>query len=521
MTPEKREQARNRLARIMRGWDTRTHRYNGMAMINYRLTKLRAKELGVKIGKIIRGARNWQYATVAQQNQLANTINTFSFARYTSGIPAMRSQIRESIVDKHPLFGGIVACDDCGALHRLSTSGHPVSDDDSNICENCLINYVWSNYMDGWVHENEAVNMYFTLDQLRRRDGDNMPREYVQTYSLRWSEYYSGYLARGLNPDDVEEDTSGPDGLNDYHDSTRLFTVHQQNPNALYNGMPPLGLELEVYADDWPEAVRHAKNFKGFGKLLFERDGSLSDKHGFEIITDPPGHSEWFQMGPAMCEHLQQECVAYNHPDSNDYGIHITLDRKYLSPLQEARMFLFMTASENLKFMQAIAQRVGIYAARTQLGGLLSTQQTVTYVGGLQTMVVDNKHVKKVVGAGKYAPINFKGDLAEIRIFQATLHTPSFMKNLEFVWAMVEWVRSSTGALWRHEDFVTWLGTRGNCRKDYPNLYDYLVRPSYRVKGSSYTIANTWVSKLPLPNPIKGVPHVPPQPANDQLVYAA
>ena len=290
--------------------------------------------------------------------------------------------------------------------------------------------------------------------------------------------------------------------------------------------MPPLGVELEDYSDsryDAVEAMRSFSHRQAIGEIILERDGSLSNEHGFEIITDPLGYNEWNIMGPKLCEAARKYCVAYQHPDSNNnYGIHITLGRNYLSPLQEARMMLFMTATENADFMRVIAQREGIYSARVDIGSMDKSKQTIFNLGQLgEDPWQNNPRRKKIQGVGKYAPINFKDYLAEIRIFQATLHTPSFMKNLEFVWALVEWVRDSSGSNWHHLDFVKWLGKRGTARHDYPNLYDYLIRPVYGVKNYYKSIRNGWSKFLPLPNPTTGVVYVPPQPVDDEMLRHA
>lgn len=437
-----------------------------------------------------------------------------------------RKQVIQRIITSLEEHCRVHGCNHCGVAVADENSTY-VQDEDEYICEGCRSDhYCWSAPMDSYIRNNDAQDYYPNQRSWERRTPEKITNDFANDEGLEWSDYAEAFY----NADEValedhfddscEEDEN--DGLADYHDTSRDFEIYQLNPNTLYKNMPPLGVEIEVYSESRYSAIQSMRSFKPIGQIILERDGSLSEECGFEIITDPLGYDEWKDMGPRLCKHAAKYSVAYNHPDENDYGIHITLDRSYLSPLQEARLFLFMTAEENLAFMRAIAQRNGIYSARMDIGSLNKARQTITTLGGLDSVYnhQQEKYHKKILGAGKYAPINFKGHLAEIRIFQATLHAPSFMKNLEFVWAMVEWLRASTGTLWHHEDFVKWLGQRSVARHDYANLYDYLIRPTYRIKDYGFVIRNTWVKHLTVPKPIKGVLYVPPQPANDSLVAA-
>lgn len=131
------------------------------------------------------------------------------------------------------------------------------------------------------------------------------------------------------------------------------------------------------------------------------------------------------------------------------------------------------------------------------IGTMPKMYQKIRRMGGMDWIYESGKEVRKPRGLGKYSPLNFKSELAEFRMFQSTTHLPSFMKNLEFIWALWEWTRpaSATGVGWNHEDFVKWLASRPNVTKDYPNLVAYLLRESYVVKGGSkhLPIHNTWL----------------------------
>jgi hypothetical protein len=166
------------------------------------------------------------------------------------------------------------------------------------------------------------------------------------------------------------------------------------------------------------------------------------------------------------------------------YGIHITVERSALTPLQEARMMMFLCAADNQRFVRCMAQRSSIYAARVDIGGVCQASPIrAINLSGLRVSGSDPR--KKISGVGKYSPINFKEHLAEFRIFQSTLNKVSYLKNLEFVSALIDWTnpQSATGAGWHHINFLTWLQHRPNAREHYPNLIAFLQRDIIPVKG--------------------------------------
>lgn len=392
---------------------------------------------------------------------------------------------------KDDLTDHLFVCPDCGEIEWLESAGRTIYDND--VCESCLENYYYSSYHGEYIHQDDARPYYESTRSYHNEDADdwyNINYDYEATYHDGAYFDYDTYDA--LFSDDEEDDDD--DGLAGYHSSYRNFVEKASDKRYV-----PLGVELEVYAENRYDVVHSMRDDDAFSDTYLERDGSLSEYHGFEIITQPLGKTEWDSFAPKLLNHLlDRKVLGYNHPDSNSYGIHISINRAYLSPLQEARMSLFLTAEENIGFVKAIAQRNAIYGGSdtTQIGSLDRDNQTIRNMGGLRTI---STRKKKIYGMGKYSPLNLKPDVAECRIFQSTLHPQSFMKNLEFVWALVEWtnVTSATGSSWLHTDFVKWLAARPNADTDFGNLIAYLRRPKYVVKRGSGAITNTWLGLLP------------------------
>lgn len=394
------------------------------------------------------------------------------------------ANVRNDITDEYFI------CPDCGYAERLDGSCTDIND--NVICDTCANeNYYYSEYHGAYIHTDDARPLYETYRQYSNESAADW-----LSYSGEYSEYRyedGAYFTDDAWYDVYGSDDEDNDGLAGYHDSYRNFVEVASDKRFV-----PLGVELEVYAHDRADVVQSLKS--NFNDLYLERDGSLDDYHGFEIITQPYGKTEWAEFAPRLLNHLlERRVLGYNHPDDASYGIHISVNREYLSPLQEARMSLFLTAAENEYFVKAIAQRNAIYGGSTsvQFGAFDKRMQKVHNIGGLGRYF-NNK--KKIYGMGKYSPLNLKDTVAECRIFQSTLHPQSFMKNLEFMWALVEWTNttSATGSTWLHTDFVQWLCLRPDSDTDFGHLMAYLRKDKYIVKRGSGSIENTWAKYLPL-----------------------
>ena len=303
--------------------------------------------------------------------------------------------------------------------------------------------------------------------------------------------------------EDEDEDDGDSSVLNGYHGAYRDWVITHEKKGYPFEEAPALGMEIEVYSESRYDAVSALHEFSrgsewGLPRLLLERDGSLDDDCGFEIITHPMGLYEWQTSGPLLVQELRRLNVVAWDATGGQYGIHLTVSRRLLSPLQEARLMMFLAAEPNINFVMAMAQRPSIYSADLNIGQL--GRPTISSVSprGLGFKNRKGKYQKKMMGAGKYAPINFKDTLAEFRIFQSTLHPQSFMKDVEFIMALIEWTNpmSATGSAWFYEDFLRWLQKRPMARKHYPSLIAYLERDRLPVKGLG-SLPNMYKGFLP------------------------
>ncbi len=287
----------------------------------------------------------------------------------------------------------------------------------------------------------------------------------------------------------------------------------------------PMGIEIEMHSSHGNSKVaaymsaqqtilKHQDN-----NYYFEWDGSLADG-GFEMVTNPMTlefHREWW---PSVLRTLRENCSGYNveqayrknqnrgnalsedqekvcQDECYDYGIHITIARKGLSDAVVAKMCKFFDDAKNREFLWCVAQRARMYGGYT-LGG--DDKPSVK-----RTLVFDKKKIRG--GVDRRQPVNLKGTkFIEFRMFRSTLNQVSFLKNLEFIDALIQYLSGLPGSKPDHRSFILWLQRPENSKR-YPNLLIYLQHPLFFVRGAG-KVKNNWADlfmdyKLVIKDPYK------------------
>lgn len=271
----------------------------------------------------------------------------------------------------------------------------------------------------------------------------------------------------------------------------------------------PMGVEIEMhslhgnskiaaYLSAQQTIMAHPDN-----NYYFEWDGSLADG-GFEMVTNPMTleyHNNWW---PSILKTLRANASGYNveqayRKNSNrgkdlseeqekacedecyDYGIHITISRQGLPDAVVAKMCKFFDDAKNREFLWCVAQRARMYGGYT-LGG--DAEPSVK-----KTLVFDRKKIHG--GVDRRQPVNLKGSkFIEFRMFRSTLNQVSFLKNLEFIDALIQYLSGLPGSKPDHRSFILWLQRPENSKR-YPNLLIYLQHPLFFVRGAG-KVKNNW-----------------------------
>lgn len=301
------------------------------------------------------------------------------------------------------------------------------------------------------------------------------------------------------------------DPISSYHSHRRTWQFIPQRVNSKDHGLA-IGVELEMHSTKG-NSITGAQNAardilretkENSPNYYFEWDGSLSEG-GFEMITNPMslnyGRDWWSNMLPI----IRKSCVGYNvekHLNSEsdggaqpgtayNYGIHLTVSTKYLPHSVLPKLTKFFDFTENKEFLEAIAQRSIIYGG-TRLGTIVKPKadDRLRWTKG---------QAKSFMSLDRRLPVNIKGKLVEFRMFRSTLNTISFLKNLEFLHAIITYYQETMTQSIHHRDFILWLSKN---RKTYPNLILYLQHPIYFVKGVG-KVKNVWLPLIKEVKPFK------------------
>lgn len=390
---------------------------------------------------------------------------------------------------------GYLNCSQCEAV----TPDCDASDTyDGLVCEKCFIDYVECEDCSNHIHRDnsnisngcyycedcydtlpfcehcEERDSSFELSTIHCRHGEQQWCESC-TSNNSWtcdrcddvhSDYYSSYHIRGLgnicesceenadtfeccecndrweygscaNPDDDSEEyvcnqchRGGKRFIKSYnHKPTPIFklaTNQHKKVDQLY-----FGIELEVEQKDSSVKVsKMAEDISTTDTYYLKSDGSLNN--GFEIVTHPMTFEYIQEVKTDIFKTMLDKLIkaGYRSYDSTTCGIHIHLSKKCFTTWQLFRFIKFFI--DNKQFVIDISQRE-IEQLERWAAIENDNDDTIIY-----------KAKKKCGSFKRYSAINVQNDSTiEIRIFRGTLNYLSFLKNIEFCYALFNFSRDS------------------------------------------------------------------------------
>ena len=243
------------------------------------------------------------------------------------------------------------------------------------------------------------------FDAGRTSDGDTVCETWAELNGY-WSDD-DGYWRSDERYDDDDC------GIPSYHDACRSWTMDTARTSAIAY----YGLEVELYFDYGTDRLAYYEEV-GFptGDLTAERDGSLDEDEGLEVISRPFSLVELRQhrnpLQQAM-ELAEQYDVA--SPSPVGYGVHITTNAQRLTGDHRRRL---VDATYD---MRALTEFVA---------GRKSNPEYYSYNKGCR-------------GGEKYTAVNERSDGSfEFRVFQGTPDWQVLLSYVEYVDALTEWTRN-------------------------------------------------------------------------------
>lgn len=214
------------------------------------------------------------------------------------------------------------------------------------------------------------------------------------------------------------------------------------------------GIELEVEGyESSNQAAEYIRTLLDPAYCTLKRDGSLGEA-GVEIVTRPDSVAVHKRMFAAFFKDSPGR--ALSSWNTGRCGMHVHVSRSALSELQIGKMLCFLNEPAAVNFISKIAGRKPCSWCK-----------------------VHKKKVGDVFREGdRYTALNVTGsNTVEVRIFKGTLAEVGFLKNLEFVQALVEFTSPASRSIAEatsYRAFCEWLP-----RKAYPNLFQFLVSKGF------------------------------------------
>lgn len=316
--------------------------------------------------------------------------------------------------EEYEVFG--LTCDSCDSIIHL----HELADtsDGRHYCGDCANRYLhWCNCDECW-HPQPCSD----CDRSRRG----------RTYTEGFVNYSTNVLecARGF----------------------------RHAPDEVLPALPLyMGVELEVYPrrdlDRAKEVVWRA--VQGFSVLKY--DSSVPD--GFEIVSIPATLAWHRQVWPKALESIRTEVRSWSH---NSCGMHVHFSLNALTPLQAGKLLVFINEAANQDFVWAVAGRRPSQYAEIRSRRLSDGKLDFRW---------DHHDALSVSQRNR-------GETMEMRIFRGNVATNGFLKNLDFVAALVEWSANASIQNLKSSDFIEWMSWPGH-QKSYPYLAGWLAHKGY------------------------------------------
>lgn len=397
---------------------------------------------------------------------------------------------------------GGVECDRCGmdvpkaSLKTVySTSGTTYS-----VCAVCVRTFT--------VQCGECGKLFFTIDRgvnyLQNEEKHQCLNCYADSGSFQCrycGDHFSsfGYGAEVESEEDgvvegsyckdcLEAYQHRNESVQGYHDHKRVWNRFGQARDGVYYGVE-LEAIMDEDTDDNYEAVakminRKYRTFRGKEFLFTESDSSLEhpdtgEAIGYETIFHPMsfgfirGNSDYF--GQILGDMRAAGMIGYE-ADSRGIsaGMHVTVTWSALNRDEKAKFLHLIYDNADLiklvsrRRMENLEEYADLRPPRKiwQLARDLRARWPLS-----KHVAVNLKHLSKRLGGDEEVEESVK--LAEVRIFRSTLKKESFLMNIEFVAACVDFSKDKRFGI-RQTDKHRLLDFIKEGKRDYPHIYAWL-----------------------------------------------
>lgn len=339
----------------------------------------------------------------------------------------------------------IQVCNDCDTYYLVDDMNYINGE---RVCESCTEeNYVWSEYMNEYIHHENAADALDFYGNTITIDSQDPPDDIVwDEDEARWQ--HCDYEDRSI--------------IGEYHSNRHNY--YPQVSEWTKKNKRFFGVELEVEVNSSYSRPEKAKQIRQYLRdefddtdlLVFERDGSLDS--GFEIISQPMGldtHKDvwkWTQdstITKGLRSHLTGTC-----------GLHVHVSREGLTNLQIARAVYFVNHQANRHLIETVARRYNAGYCKAKSKKISTANRA----------------------EDRYEMINLQNrKTIEFRIFKGSLKYEAIIAAIEFCHAVLNFAATNSNLHLSTEAFLKFIFEHQN-RADTAYLRQYLMdrNPAFR-----------------------------------------
>lgn len=359
---------------------------------------------------------------------------------------------------------GYFTCERCGLAIEDSDCIY-IEDTEEYMCSDCA---------DRYCYQCMECGRWFTDDRIYSdTEGEHLCEDcycnnyytcagcgcFVHTDDCYWDDCMDEPYCASCYDEEVQDQL-----INSYH-SHNNWTVHytENERNDYLSGKLTLGLEIEVAGD-----TEHAEGFMECvdnALIYLEKDSSVE---GFEIITQPMTREYATEVFPNEISEGFKYLRKNNFKGHNAGGIHIHVANYGDTRLTLYRLkrLLYNIDSKQQSLLLELTQR-----KKDDLIQWANNQ--VSFDMSIECAYLQNR---------RYEALNLddRTGTLEFRILNSNLKVERISKNIEMVYALLDYINSSS---WNSSsDLYDWMRFVHDNNVVYPNLYLFIEEKQLREK---------------------------------------
>ena len=359
---------------------------------------------------------------------------------------------------------GYCTCDRCGlaikdsdCIHIENTGEYMCSDCADKYCYQCMECMRWFTD-DGILSDSEGNHLcedcycdgYYTCAECG---------EFIRQDDCYWDDIRDEPYCEYCYSTEIRNQF-----INSYHSHDEWIVHYTENErNDYMSDKLTLGLEIEVAGDT--DCAEGFMDKVDDDLIHLERDGSVE---GFEIITQPMTKEYATEVFPNKISEGLEYLIENDFRGHNAGGIHIHVANygNMMFTVYRLKRLLYNLDNKQQSLLLELTQR-----KKDNLRQWANNQ--VSFNMSLEYAWLQNN---------RYEALNLdaRTETLEFRIFNSSLRVERILKNIEMVYALLDYINSSN---WNSSsDLYDWMKFVYDNNTLYPNLYLFIEEKQLREK---------------------------------------